>query len=53
MIRRIRSVLWSEQARRLACFLFLAEAVLLPLLALAPTTVFADDCNRDWTRAED
>ena len=53
MMRRIRSVLWSERARRMACFFFLAEVVLLPLLALAPATVFADDCNQDWTRAED
>jgi hypothetical protein len=53
MIRRIRAVLWNEQARRLACLLFLAEIILVPVLVLAPVTVFADDCNQDWTRAED
>jgi hypothetical protein len=53
MIRKIRSVLASERARRITCALFLAEVVLLPLVALAPATVFADDCNRDWTRAQD
>ena len=53
MIRRIRSVLWNERMRRLACYLFLAEMALALLLALAPVSVFADDCNQDWTRAED
>ncbi|UCF37617.1 MAG: hypothetical protein JSU96_01750 [Acidobacteriota bacterium] len=53
MIRSIRRYSCSRRLRRLALGLICLELVLAAVLILFPATVFADDCNQDWTRAED
>ncbi|GEM_PF-5069288 len=53
MMRKLRSITHNPRARKIACAFFLAEIILLPLVAFVPMTVLADDCNQDWTRAED
>lgn len=53
MIRWIRRFSCSPKLRRFTLAFIGAELLLSAILVLFPASVFADDCNQDWTRAED
>lgn len=53
MIRWIRRFSCSKRLRRATLAFIGAELLVSGLLLLFPASVFADDCNQDWTRAED